>query len=421
MRDPENESVVTGLGIISPLGIGREIFWKALLSGISGIAPLDRCQMGSYPIRYGGEIRGFDPKDYITPRKAIKVMSREIQLAYAAAELAVKDASLDMTQIDAERCGVVFGSQMFYGPPEDLKRVYQSILAEGEFGLRGWGAKFPQEMYPLWMLAYLPNMPACHIAIAQQSLGPNNTIVQGNASSMLALLEADSLIQRGWTDIVLVGGTGNRLNLTRQIYSTASNLSVSIEPTTACRPFDSNRNGTVLSEASAVIVLERRSHAEKRGATIYASVKGGARTYGPPIPNQGGAESEVIERCIQMALINAQCQPDEMRFVIPHGSAIPDLDRNEAQAIHRTLAKVPVSAPKSYFGDAGPGSGILEIAVGTLSVANRRVPATLNYTSPDPACPIHVIRSESLVIAEPLGMVLAQSTTGQTAAVILGG
>jgi 3-oxoacyl-[acyl-carrier-protein] synthase II len=420
MGDREHESVITGLGIVSPLGIGRESFWKALLSGVSGIAPLENARMGTYPVRYGGEVRGFDPKEFIAPRKAIKVMSREIQLAYAAADLAVKDASLDMANVDAERCGVVFGSQMFYGPPDDLKGIYQSILKQGEFGLRGWGAKFPQEMFPLWMLAYLPNMPACHIAIAQQTLGPNNTIVQGNASSMLALLEADSLIQRGWTDVVLVGGTGSRLNLTRQIYSTASHLSQSCDPATACRPYDANRNGTVLAEGSAVIVLERRSHAEKRGASILAAIQGGSRTFGNPIPSQGGVDSDTIERCIRLALANAKRQPGEMRFMIPHGSAIPDLDQLEAQAIQRTLGNVPVSAPKSFFGDAGPGSGILEIAVGALSVANHRVPATLNFTTPDPACPVHVIRGESLCLADPVGMVLAQSTTGQTAAVILG-
>lgn len=419
MGDRDNESVITGLGIVSPLGIGRDAFWKALLSGSSGIAPLKTNQMGTYPVRFGGEVKDFDPKTFISPRKAIKVMSREIQLAYAAAELAVKDAALDMAQVDPERSGVVFGSQMLYGPPNDLQSVYESILKQQPFDLRGWGQKFPQEMYPLWMLAYLPNMPACHIAISQQSLGPNNSIVQGNASSMLALLEADSLIQRGWTDVVLVGGTGSRLNLTRQIYSTSAHLSTACDPASACRPFDANRNGAVLAEASAVVVLERRSHAEQRGATILATLHGGARIYGTsslPV----GAETQTIERSIRLALQNSNRKSGEIRFVVPHGIAIPDVDRHEAQAIHRTLDTIPVSAPKSFFGDAGPGSGILEIVFATLAIAHRRLPQTLNYQTPDPACPIRVVRDESIAISEPLGMVLAQSTTGQSAAVVMG-
>ncbi len=421
MGDREQVSVITGLGIVSPLGIGREAFWKALLSGKSGIAPLRTYDLGTYPVRIGGEVRDLDTRDYITPRKALKVMSREIQLAYVAAQLAVRDAALDMSKIDSERCGVVFGSQMLYGLPSDLVPVYKSVKERGEFSIGSWGERFPQEMFPLWMLAYLPNMPACHIAIGQQSFGPNNTIVQGNASSMLALLEADSLIQRGWTDVVFVGGTGNRLNPTRQLYTTTEYLSRSTDAPSACRPFDAHRDGSVLAEASAVLVLERESHAIARGAPILARLLGGSRTFGAPGEIFLGPDSAAIQRSIQTALKNASIASKDLRFVVAHGSGIRETDRREAAAIHAAIPKVPVTAPKSFYGDAGAGSGILDIAVAALAVGHRRLPHTLNYRTPDPECPIHVVRDEPVTIKDPIGMVLAQSDTGQAAAAILSG
>lgn len=423
MGEPQSdtEAVITGMGIVSPLGSNPDAFWDALMTGKSGIAPLAAHDLGTYPATFGGEVRHLDVKKHITPRKALKVMSREIQLAYIAAGFAMEDAKLEPGAIDPQRFGVVFGSQMLYGLPDELAGIFGSVVARGPFSLHTWGQRFPLDMFPLWMLAFLPNMPACHIAIAQQSWGPNNTIVQGNVSSMLALLEARSLIQRGWTDVVLVGGVGSRLNPTRQVYTSARHLSRNPDPVTACRPFDLHRDGTVLAEACSVVVLENRRHAERRGARILGKILGGGRTFEISTSENYGPTPEAIAQAMRLALGRARVAPNDLRFLVAHGGGLPDSDRHEATAIARVVPQVPVTAPKSLYGDAGPGSGALELATGLLTSQHRRLPATLNYSTPDPDCPIRVHKGEPLALPGSVGMVLAQATTGQAAAVVLAG
>ena len=208
--------VITGVGVVSPIGIGRSAFWQSLLSGTSGIAPLAR-DFGEHPLTYGGELKDFDARSYVKPRKAIKLMCREIQSAFAAASLAVEDAQLDANATNPDRFGVTFGSEMMYGSPDELALLFQNS-ARGECDMALFGERFTQDLFPLWMLSYLPNMAACHIAIGQQAFGANNTIVQGDASSLLAMIEAVSVIRRGWCDVMICGGTGTRLNVIYRLY-----------------------------------------------------------------------------------------------------------------------------------------------------------------------------------------------------------
>ena len=191
---PPTEVVITGLGVVSPIGLGRDAFWQSLATGSSGIELLSEFANGYVPSPIGGQIRDFDPKLYVTPRKSLKVMSREIQIGFTAARLALEESGLAAGTIDPDRFGVVFGADMIYCDPAELEPAYRSCMALGKVDTALWGQRALGEMFPLWMLKFLPNMPACHIAIANDARGPNNSVLMGEASSLLALAEAVRLI-----------------------------------------------------------------------------------------------------------------------------------------------------------------------------------------------------------------------------------
>ncbi|MCA9184128.1 MAG: beta-ketoacyl-[acyl-carrier-protein] synthase family protein, partial [Planctomycetales bacterium] len=276
-----DDIVITGVGVVSPIGIGRQPFWESLLSGTSGVGPITLFDPSALPVRFGGELKGFDPKDYVQPRKAIKLMARELQTAFAAASLATKDAGLEVASLDHDRLGVLYGSEMLFGDPNELAQIYQQSIDEGQFHIWNFGGKILTELYPLWMLKYLPNMAACHVGISHDARGPNNTIVQDDASSLLAVCEAVHVMQRGHADVMIVGGVGSRLSLSPLIFRGDTDLSHRHEsPQQASRPFDLHRDGMVNGEGAAAFVFERRSHAEARGAKPLCQILGFSRMFG---------------------------------------------------------------------------------------------------------------------------------------------
>jgi 3-oxoacyl-[acyl-carrier-protein] synthase II len=179
---PEREVVITGVGVVSPIGIGREAFWNALCEQRSGVGPIQAFDASRMPVSFGAELRDFDPKLYVKPRKALKVMCRELQTAFSAAALAVEDAAFDASRAVPERIGTIFGSEMLYGDVHDVVDQYRACMIDGQFAFEHWGSQFPLRMNPLWLLKNLPNMAACHVAIALDARGPNNTIVSGVCS-----------------------------------------------------------------------------------------------------------------------------------------------------------------------------------------------------------------------------------------------
>ena len=201
--------VVTGLGVVCPLGVGTEAFWSALEAGKSGIEWLSETRDQESPFRFAARVKDFDAKQYVQPRKTIKVMCQEIQTAYAAAAMAMQEAGLSKGDIEPERLGVVLGSEMLFGDIDELQEVYRHCSSGGRFDATQWGDFAFKDLFPLWMLKYLPNMAACHISIAQDARGPNNSIVEGGVSSLLAVSEATAAIERGHADAMLAGGSGS--------------------------------------------------------------------------------------------------------------------------------------------------------------------------------------------------------------------
>jgi 3-oxoacyl-[acyl-carrier-protein] synthase II len=265
-------------------------------------------------------------------------------------------------------------------------------MKQQDFDIERWSKLAMGELYPLWMLKYLPNMPACHIGIRYDARGPNNTISQGDVSSLMALAEAADVIRRDQADLMIVGGTGSRLNLTDLMWHRGAGLSLDGNgpPAAVCRPFDARRSGMVYGEGAAQFALESRERAEKRGARILARVAGAA-SRSELSANSMRPRGDAIRRAIEAALVIAQMKPHDIGHVNAHGNSTIDDDQAEAQAIRAALGDVPVTAPKSFFGNLGPGSGAVELAVSLLGVEHGAIPPTLNYKSRDPNCPVNVV------------------------------
>ena len=415
----QREIVVTGMGVVSPIGIGKEPFWASLCAGRSGIARLPFYDDPTLPMPIGGTVADFDPKRYVRPRKSLKVMSRDIQLGFAAADLACADAKLTEGVMNPERLGVILGADIIPCDLDELAATYQKCIVDGRFEFDRWGPAFKSELFPLWLLKYLPNMPACHIGIAQDARGPNNTITLGDVSTLSAVAEATRVLKRGQADAMIVGGVGGRVHpLAWPRVQVIGGSQHAGDPAKACRPFDAHRDGLVSSEGAGAFILETRQCAEARGAHVVARILGISAAFEPRYegqPRQGTS----IRRAILSALSAAGLKPADLGHVTAHGLGTIDDDRIEAQAIHDTLGDVPVTAPKSYFGYLGAASGALETVLSLMAIEQGQVPATLNYQCPDPQCPVNVIRGQPMPNRHPTALVLSHSANGQAVALVL--
>lgn len=420
------EVVITGLGVVSPLGVGHEAFWQALEAGTSGVEWLPEMQnlpleqRRDVPFRYAARVRDFDAKQYVQPRKTIKVMCPEIQSAYSAAAMAMQDAGLAKGAIAPERMGVVLGSEMFYGELEEMNEVYRHCEEGGQFQFGKWGEFAFKDLFPLWMLKYLPNMAACHISIAHDARGPNNSIVEGGVSSLLAISEATAIIQRGHADVMIAGGGGSATAFSCMPFRGWDQLATwQGEPAEASRPFDARRTGIVPGEGAGMLILEAREQAESRGAKILARIAGSASRFEPPPGPWQPRSGRAIRQSIEAALVSAKLQPADIGHVNANGEGSIAADRAEAQAIRATLGDVPVTALKSYFGDCAAGSGAIELIGSVLALIHGRVPRTLNYETADPECPVNVVAGTAAPVTRATALALNQSLTGQAAAVVI--
>jgi len=415
----EEEIYITGVGVVSPIGIGRETFWRSLCEGRSGIRHLDLPDEPPLYPPIGGAVVDFDPKQYVRQRKSLKVMSRDIQLACAAAELAAADAKSTAGAFDPDRLGVVFGAGMIPCELEELVGTYRACMLDGKFDFRRWGTAAMSELFPLWMLKYLPNMPACHIGIALDARGPNNTITLGDMSGISAIAEAERTLQRKQADGIITGGVGVQLHPAAWVRNHIYPLSRRGDcPSAASRPFDALRDGQVVGEGAGALFLERAEHARARGIAPIARFCGAAAVFQPPRPNQP-PQSDAIRRAITTLLKKTGLKSEEIGLVVAHGlSTILD-DRLEAQAIRDVLGEAPVTAPKSYFGHLAAGAGALETVLAALAIQQRLAPPTLNYETPDPLCPVNVIHGRPMPLTRSIVLVLAHSSQGQAAALAL--
>ena len=306
---------------------------------------------------------------------------------------------------------------MIYADLEDLERTYRRSRTGSGFSFPLWAEAIHEELHPLWLLKHLPNMTASHIAIAHDARGPNNSIVLGDVSGLLAVAEAATVIDRGWADVMLTGGTGCRLHPTALVARGDALLSHrSDDWSRASRPFDRDRDGLVNGEGAAAILLESREHAERRGARIRGRILGAASRC-EPHARRTGLTGASLRLAIRAACVGAGLAPEAVGHVNAHGVSTIEMDRAEAAAIRAELGDVPVTAPKSSFGHLGAGGGVVELAASVLGLQAGLVPPTLNYDTPDPSCPVNVVHGEPLTGRPATAVAVNVCSTGQAVAV----
>jgi 3-oxoacyl-[acyl-carrier-protein] synthase II len=414
--------VITGLGVVSPIGIGRDAFWAALCQGKSGIRRIESFDASALPIGIAAEVEQFVPTAYVTKRKSLKLMCRDAQFGVAAAMMAAEDAGVDSTTVDPERLGVVLGADRICSPIDDCEATYRACLVDGRFDFNLWATRGMAEAYPLGFLRVLPNMIASHVSIMQDARGPNNTIHEAEVSGLTAVTEAARVIQRGAADVMIAGGASSEMSPFDCVRRCAMGILSrrQDDPTAAMRPFDADRDGQVWGEGAATFILESRRHAEARGAPILATVLSWASACEGRRSN-GAFEGAALRRAIATALERAHLRERQLGHINAHGVSTVDDDQLEARAIRDAAPSVPVVAPKSYFGNLGAAGGAMEMAASVLAVNRGMVPPTLNYERPDPNCPVQVIHREALSTAASSGLLLNWTSVGQAATVIVGG
>lgn len=414
----ERKVVLTGLGVVSPIGIGKGEFWSSLLAGKSGITRIERLDFEGSPFGVGAEIPCFDPAQYGLPKKTLKLLCDETQWAYAAANLALADAGLDAKTLPSDRTGVTLGSELLYSQLSELEGAYRASIMEDGFDFAAWGEAFPKRLIPLWMLKYLPNMAAGHIAIGVNAQGPCNTIVLGEVSALNAIIESAQHILRGTADIMLAGGVGSQRNVITMAFRGAWNVAHfdGEPPETWSRPFDRTRNGFVRGEAAALIVLEEESHAVARGAKILARLTGTAMRFAP---HGDETAPTALERLARKAIASSGLAPEQIGLAVPDGMSLPQEDRWEALALSPVIPDAKVLALKSYLGMTGAASKALDVAAAAMTLSEGKLPGTLNVTQPDEALALAVPGAATSFEPGRSALVMGRSLAGSAAAVTL--
>jgi 3-oxoacyl-[acyl-carrier-protein] synthase II len=400
--------VITGLGVISPIGCELETFWDSLAGSRSGIALIQSLPAGILPVRYGAEatrftgaIEDFGPMDKNLQRnirKGQKVMCREIEMGVAACQWALHDSGLASGVRDPHRIGIVYGSDYILTRPEEFEDGVRTCEEEArkhghDFQIRDWPNLGLPKVNPLWLLKYLPNMPASHVAIYNDLQGPSNSITNREASNNLCIAEAMATIRRGAADAMLVGSTGSHIHPIRSLHiSMQTQLARDREdPTQMARPFDTGRDGMVLGEGAGAMVLESLDSAQKRGARIWAEVV----AYGASTVGRGGHSRPTylaVANALRVLLARSQGNWPSQWHYHAMGSSQLTGDRDEAQAFRDVLGdaadRIPVASAKSYFGNLGAGSAAVEIIASCLALHHGKLFPTLNLSQLDPDCPI---------------------------------
>ncbi len=415
------EVVITGIGVLSPLGIGHAAYRAALESGQSGVRRFTGFGRAELAPTIAGIVPEFDPKMFVPQRKVLKLMARDSILAVSAARLALDDARLAGGDVDPERLGVVLGADPLRNELAEISDSYRlSVDAAGQFQMGRFTAEGMSAAFPLGFLKVLPNMLASHISILHDARGPNNTIYHNELSSLLAVTEAARVIQRGRADVMLAGGASSRLHPLDWVRASLNDeLSSRVEePERASRPFDARRDGQVRGEGAAVLVLESAERALARGATIYGRILGAA-SASDGRSSQGLPGSAALGRAIDRALQEAGTPAQAIGHINAHGLSTRRADHAEALALSQVLPKVPVTAPKSYFGNLGAAGGVVELVASLLRLSDHAPPPTLNYEQPDPDCPLTIVEGQRLADRPPTAVAVNLTRVGQAAALIV--
>lgn len=379
--------VVTGMGAITPLGNIVTEYWNGLVEGRSGIGPITLFDASSLACRIAGEVKDFDPCDYLN-RKDVKHMDRFAQFAVYASQQAIADAGIEIDDLNATSIGVLIGTG--FGGIKVLEDQQEVYLTRG-----------PDRCSPFMVPMTLANMAAGLTAIHTRAKGPNSCTVTACAAGANAVGEAFRLIQRGYAKAMICGGTESPITpLSIAGFVAARALSTrNEEPTRASRPFDRDRNGFVMGEGAGILLLEELEHAQRRGAYIYAEIVGYGMTcdaYHMTAPAPGG---EGAARAMELALKDAGLLANQVSYINAHGTSTPTNDVTETLAIKKALGnhafQTAISSTKSMTGHLLGASGGIEAIATVMAVATNQIPPTINLEQPDPGCDLDYVPSES--------------------------
>jgi len=419
--------VVTGVGVVAPNGLGRRQFSEAIFEGRSGVGFVESFDTSGLAIRIAGEVKNFNVLPYLGDyRKNLKLMGRAAQFAVGAAAMAVEDSGLDVGKLDPARFGVCMGTGI---TPVDVKElvdpIRKSVGSDGVFDLVRFTTARAESIFPLWLLQHLPNMAAAHISILHHAMGPNNTIVTACAAGTQAVGEAFRLIRRGDADVILAGGCDSRLDPQLFVaYNAMKAVSTSLRPPAeVSRPFDAERDGFVLGEGAAVLVLESYRRAKRRRATIYAEVTGYGSSFDAFGITRPEPEGKGAALSMSSALREARIDPAAVDYINAHGTSTKLNDLMETVAVKRVFghraASIPMSSQKSMIGHLIGASGAVEAAATVLSLERGVVPPTINLATPDPDCDLDYVPNTSREIPVRTAISNSFGFGGQNASLVL--
>ncbi|MFQ6104548.1 MAG: beta-ketoacyl-ACP synthase II [Candidatus Glassbacteria bacterium] len=404
--------VITGMGIVSPYGVGCDVFWDSISRGVSGIGPITSFDPSSFTTRIGGEVKDFNAGDFVSARKSLKYMVKATKLGLAAAKMAVDDSGLDLNTEDPSRIGVITGTGTG-------NIVMFNEIDQGQF------TENPQTLSPLKPLRGMPNSVSIHIALQHSIQGYNNTIGTTCAAGTQAIGDACLVIERGWADAMIAGGADASLNpIVFGGYCALGTLSRRNDtPKAASRPFDRFRDGFVLSDGAAMFVIEEIEHARKRGARVYGEILGyGAscdsfRLTDPPPDGKGALLA------IEQAFREAGISPSEVQYINAHGTATRMNDIVETRVIKTVFGDdargIPVSSTKSLIGHAIGAAGAMELVGLILTMQNSLLTPTVNLNDPDPECDLDYVPNEARECDVNIALKNSFGFGGQNAVLIL--
>jgi 3-oxoacyl-[acyl-carrier-protein] synthase II len=411
-RSMRQRVVITGLGAITPLGLTVKETWDGLVAGRSGVGPVTQFDASSFPTHIAGEVKGFDPRQYINFKEARR-MARCSQLAIATAQEALADAGLSLPFADEERVGVLIGNSM-------------GGLDQSEQGLRTLWERGLSRVSPFAAAASVPNMPAHHISLAFQARGYNSTVSVACASGTQAIGEAAEVIRRRAADVIISGGV-EAIICETAFGGFAAMRALSTrneEPEKASRPFEAHRDGFVIAEGCALFILESLEQALERGARIYAEILGygcSSDAYHMAAPDPA-ATGRVL--AMRWSLENAGVDVTDVDYINAHGPGTPLGDAAETQAIKALFGerayKVPVSSTKSMIGHAMGGAGAIEALTCTLTLRDNVIHPTINYETPDPECDLDYVPNVARSAQVNIALSNSFGLGGQNACLILG-
>lgn len=399
--------VITGLGVATPIGIGMEPFWDALLDKRCGIKRIALFDPSAFPVQIAGELPPFQLSEFISKsyRKSTKVMSRDIMIAVICAYHAAKDAGLNTkclvergestgaANVDPTRFGANIGAGLICAELDELGGALVSAVENDQFSMARWGGEGMTNLTPLWLLKFLPNMLACHVTIVHDAQAPSNTITCGEASSHLAIGEAFRTISRGAADVCICGGAESRTSpmaLTRPLIAGRLNRTANDHPERGCMPFSAERRGGVVAEGGGLLILEERDRAIARGARIYAEIAGfGASTSAHHWTN-ADPSGRAVQLAIRKALQDARIQPGDVQLVNPFGTGMAEFDAGEMAGFNAVfgdgLSRAAAFTTRGSLGSCGAGAGAIDVATCALAMHRNTIPPSLNTQPADPAC-----------------------------------